>query len=486
MSSARLLRGDVLAFARHYHGPRFHALLCDPPYHLTSIVKRYGKNGSAPGQDNRASGPYARTPSGFMGKRWDGGDLAFQPETWAALAELLHPGAFGMAFASSRGWHRLAVAIEDAGLIIHPSVFGWLYGSGFPKATRIDTQVDKAAGAEREETELVFADGSKQRRTAKHYNDGEPGRKSATAPATPLAEAWAGHRYGLQALKPALEPIIVFQKPYQGRPVDSITQTGAGALWVDGGRIGTHEAIAPFAGPRKSSGGIMNATDEPRELFEQHPAGRWPANFALVCLPSCNGEHAPGCPVAALDGQAGERTSGKLKGIYRGNAPGSDVYGQYDFVEKNFESNTGTASRFFHRAAWELEHADPVLYQAKASRRERDAGLDGRDKKPLLWSSGTQNPGSFQSAGTDKSARNPHPTVKPIALSRWLATLLLPPADYAPRRLFVPFGGVGSEMIGAGLAGWDEVVGVEGEAEYVSIGRARLAHWLRQVEMALP
>ena len=62
---------------------------------------------------------------------------------------LLHPGAFGMAFAGSRGLHRMMVAIEDAGYIIHP-VIGWCYGSGFPKASRLDTQIDAAAGVERE------------------------------------------------------------------------------------------------------------------------------------------------------------------------------------------------------------------------------------------------------------------------------------------------------------------------------------------------
>ncbi|GAH08560.1 unnamed protein product, partial [marine sediment metagenome] len=143
-------------------------------------------------------------------KKWDGGDIAYRPATWAALARHLHPGGFIMAFASSRGWHRLAVAIEDAGLVIHPSIFGWVTGQGFPKATRIDTQVDKAAGAERE----VVGPHPNDRKThgAIPYG-GKTGDGSGvvTAPATPLAQAWQGHRYGLQAMKPALEPIIVAQ-----------------------------------------------------------------------------------------------------------------------------------------------------------------------------------------------------------------------------------------------------------------------------------
>ena len=74
--------------------------------------------------------------------------------------------------------------------------------------------------------------------------------------------------------------------------------------------------------------------------------------------------------------------------------------------------------------------------------------------------------------------RNTHPCVKPIDLCRYLATLILPPKRETPRRLLVPFSGSGSEMIGALLAGWDEVVGIEMEAEYIEIAWARLTHWV--------
>lgn len=136
-----MIQAEVLEWAKHYNGPKFHAMLTDAPYHLTSITKRFGQANSKPAQHGR-DGAFTRASAGFMGQTWDGGDIAFRPETWAALAEHLHPGAFGMAFASSRGWHRMAVAIEDAGLIIHPSIFGWAFSQGFPKATRISNQVD--------------------------------------------------------------------------------------------------------------------------------------------------------------------------------------------------------------------------------------------------------------------------------------------------------------------------------------------------------
>ena len=141
MTKYKVVHDDILKWAKDYDGPPFMALLCDPPHHLYNDkrgITRY--NGGM--QDWKTPGKLR----GFMGKAWDGGDIAFRSETWAALAEHLLPGAFGMAFASARGWHRLACAIEDAGLRIHPSIFLWAFGSGFPKATRIDTQIDKVAG----------------------------------------------------------------------------------------------------------------------------------------------------------------------------------------------------------------------------------------------------------------------------------------------------------------------------------------------------
>ena len=102
---------DAVKWAKKYKGEPFHALLTDAPYEL-----------------------------GFMGKDWDKSGVAFDPKTWSAFLGTMHPGAFGMSFASSRGWHRLAAAIEDGGFIIHPSIFGWLFGSGFPKATRTERQ----------------------------------------------------------------------------------------------------------------------------------------------------------------------------------------------------------------------------------------------------------------------------------------------------------------------------------------------------------
>lgn len=481
-----IVHADILTWAAAYDGPLFHALLCDPPYHLVETVKRFGKADAAPPKGDI----YARAARGFMGKTWDGGDIAYRSETWAALASLLYPGAFLFAFAGTRGYHRMACAIEDAGLIIHPAI-GWAFGSGFPKATRIDTQVDRRAGVER--TKIATrkhqpkfdAAGHGYREKDNGYNSKARETFDVTAPATPLAEAWQGHRYGGQVLKPAFEFICVAQVPYQGRPVECITRTGAGALNIDGGRIGTEEdtarrrvevnGAAPFG-----HGSLMGG--------DGHQDGRWPANLVLSHSPECNGACAPDCPVRRLGEQSGELSSGSFHNTMQTARQNIAKGAELERVRVDRDGDTGTAARFFFNAdfmAERLEAADQVIYEAKADRSEREAGLDPRQVRLInsaAFEEATINDGRQKSIDNpyqrgETTRRNTHPTIKPISLARHLATLLLPPDLYAPRRLLVPFSGAGSEMIGALLAGWEEIVGVELEADHVRIAEARLAYW---------
>lgn len=455
--STTITTNGIIEWAQTYTGEKFHALLCDPPYHLSG---------------------------GFMGKQWDkdGPDaIAFNPASWRTIGEHLHPGALGMAFASSRGWHRMAVAIEDAGFIIHPTVFLWAFGSGFPKASRIDTQIDKAAGAEREVVGRHKRDaGSKSEHPFERSRALE---FAVTAPATDEARAWQGHRYGGQCLKPAVEPIIVFQKPYDGKPLASITRTGAGALNIDGARIAAPEGLTSGGKPTGGNNPCyMSKANDPRtERTEGHPAGRWPSNFVLSHHPECNGECVEACAIRRLGEQSGERKSGGGNkrsvdaGMWSGKRP-------HDY---ECEPTTGTAARFFFNADFSLDVAerlatsDPVRYVAKASRKERDAGLDAFEERATRVGPERLAKNFTAQSGELKRAprRNVHPTVKPLALAQHLATLLLPPAEYGPRRLLVPFAGSGSECIGAMLAGWEVVEGIEREDEYADIARARIAHW---------
>ncbi len=516
-----IINADAIQWAKEYEGELFHALICDPPYHLQSLGK---PRPDLQEYDEGKGNPYARQQAraGFMGKTWDGGDVAFQKETWEAFYNILHPGAFGMAFGGSRTTHRMAVAIEDAGFVIHPQM-SWIYATGFPKATRIDTQIDKAAGVDIKRGKAAVVAGAGKRKDLQEYKPLD-GTKLHNA-TTDLAKQWEGHRYGLQALKPAGEPIIVFQKPYEGRPIDSITETGAGAINIDGGRIGHNEPIKEMKAQPEGVGKFYRQAKRFEDTTELKSNDRWPANFVLTHSHDCQmigyrdsdsyqinrftdgakpfgdgaghefeseeveGGRVPvwecvdGCPVRALDRQSGHLTSGTgavkkaTSAGHQGNVYGSD---SRPFGTPNIEyGDSGGASRFFHQSHWAIENADPFVYQAKVAVSEREAGLLGR--APCLTCGELDSTKHQNEKGELVDCKRcGHPTLKPIALIEHLATLLLPPKEYAPRRIVVPFAGVASEMIGCWRAGWEEITGIEIESEYAEIGKARLEYWKKQ------
>jgi DNA modification methylase len=107
--------GDCLEVLKAVPENSIDAVVTDPPYHLTSIVKRFGNANAAPAKGNEA---FIRASRGFMGKQWDGGDIAFQPELWAEVLRVLKPGGHMVCFGGTRTYHRMVCAIEDAGFEI--------------------------------------------------------------------------------------------------------------------------------------------------------------------------------------------------------------------------------------------------------------------------------------------------------------------------------------------------------------------------------
>lgn len=454
MTQIDLTLSDAVKWANEYDGELFHALFCDSPYHLTSIVKRFGKDDSAPAKFGK-DGVFARQSRGFMGQEWDGGDVAFRPETWHAFGKVMHDGAFGMTYGGSRGWHRLAVAIEDAGFIIHPTIFGWAYGQGFPKATNpsellkprrgvVKTQKGKSISNDA----MLNLDYETRLKWYKHE------------------KALEGYKYGLQALKPAVEPIIVFQKPYKGRPIDNITGTGAGVLNIDGARIGTDEIkIIRWVDKAHPFGG--SAGDKHESVNSK---GRYPSNFILL-----DDEAAQ-----ALDRQSGNRKSGNITTELKQKRKDNQIFGEGfgNLDQGNVYGDEGGASRFFYVVQEQIDSSDPIFYESKVGNEERNAGLESFDL--LSVNDGQSSPIDNPYQRGESKKNNPHPTLKPISLNRYLATLLLPPIQYAPRRLFVPFSGVGSEVIGAMQAGFEYIHGVEMTPAYIPIAKARVEYWKKR------
>ena len=194
----------------------------------------------------------------------------------------------------------------------------------------------------------------------------------------------------------------------------------------------------------------------------------------------------PDCPIRALDEQSGElRARGNVNGTRHGHAFFGNCEEQY--TPNNYAKDAGGASRFYHCPDWSLEAAealagaDPARYVGKAHTLERNAGLMG-----FFWKNDRESPTGYTQIDREtwlklpKEERrrgNVHSTIKPLALLVWLARLLLPPEPYAPRRLLVPFAGVGSEVIGALLAGWEDVIGVELLEANARMARVRIAWW---------
>ena len=394
--TVQILHGDCRDVLRTLPDASVDSVVTDPPYHLTQA----SRGGHA--RTNNPEMPHGRHrigDKGFMGKQWDGGDVAFRAETWAEVLRVLKPGGFLVAFGGTRTYHRLACAIEDGGFEVR-DMLAWLFGSGFPKGT------DKAM----------------------------------------IPEAWRGWN---TALKPAHEPICLARKAMQGTLAENLLRWGTGALWIDGCRVPLDGESIEVTG--KGALPTRHDVDAPRSAhpIAQRPAGlgRWPANVVhdgseevVAEFPAEAGAAAP----------VRRRNADKFRSVY------GAFKGNVDEAGSTFKGDTGSAARFF--------------YCAKADRADRNAGLDGMPERPLLWSSGEQNPGAFQSPNTKRAAQNNHPTVKPTDLMRWLCRLVTPPGGI----VLDPFMGSGSTLKAAELEGFS-AIGIELEAEYIEIARRRIA-----------
>ena len=346
---------------------------------------------------------------GFMGKKWDGLPPSLE---WAeACYRVLKPGGHIAAFGGTRTWHRLAVAIEDAGFEMRDSL-AWLYGSGFPKSHDVSKGIDKLAGAEREvvgpyvrlgdsKPYAVNSSASVEIKNARTMGD-------ITAPATPEAAQWDG--WGT-ALKPAFEPIVLARKPLAEKTVArNVLAHGTGAINVDACRIAGESTRRTNTAEMGYHGGNLASTYQTGS-----DAGRWPANVLLD-------HHA----AAWVDEQSGVSVSKRAE---RGAGKGATAtYGEWGTLDDTTRGHDdqGGASRFF--------------YTAKAPKRERP-NVDGVQ----------------------------HPTVKPLAIMRWLIRLVTPPGGV----VLDPFAGSGTTIEAALIEGFDPV-GIEMEADYLPLIQHRI------------
>jgi DNA modification methylase len=390
---------------------------------------------------------------GFMGKKWDSSGIAYSVELWQQCYRVLKPGGHLLAFGGSRTWHRLAVAVEDAGFEMRDSI-AWLYGSGFPKSMDISKALDKAAGAEREQ--IPATGGLHKNRNLNDDSWSKIGEDNplmdSAIPATDEAKKWAG--WGT-ALKPAFEPVVVARKPLIGTVAANVLVWGVGGLNIDGSRIGTTDK---FGGGAKGKSGFAAGYDGDGWTAGSDQ-GRWPANIILD-------EYTAGL----LDEQSGISKSSPTLGHNRkGNQVGDDrtskaagMYGDGAWISGSQHNDSGGASRFF--------------YVAKASKKDRNEGLDDLPEirhadRESADGVGGANPRNR----TNQAKQNFHPTVKPTALMEYLIRLVTPAGGV----VLDPFTGSGSTGKAALLNGY-KFIGCELTPEYLPIIEGRLKHAAEQ------
>ncbi|AEI71066.1 methylase [EBPR siphovirus 2] len=359
----------------------------------------------------------------WSGNSWDGGDIAFRPETWAAVMRVLKPGGHLLAFGSSKGAHRMICAIEDAGFEIRDTIM-WLYGTGFPKSHDVALSIDKASrGVPHGGSDPTspnhgkFKGGcSDDNALGQGFGAGpgqfmqESGGKNSRVLCAEAA-AWEG--WGT-ALKPAFEPIVMARKPLIGTVAANVLAHGTGAINIDACRVpadnrplrvGDYKKTADNVYEGRQDGSLMGGS----KAVGTTDLGRFPANVlhdgsdeVVSAFPNSNGQ----------------------QGKVGGQDPVTNVYG--DFGPRPVaipRGDSGSAARFF--------------WSPKASKADR--------------------------------ADSKHPTVKPVALMRYLCRLVTPPGGV----VMDPFAGTGTTGQAALAEGFNAIL-IEREAEYQNDIRRRL------------
>jgi DNA modification methylase len=410
-----VFHGDCRDVMRDLPDDSVDSVVTDPPYDLTA-----NKRGGSGEASVTLANPYGRARiGGFMGKEWDATGVAFEIETWAEALRVLKPGGHLLAFGGTRTWHRLAVAIEDAGFEVRDSV-AWMYGSGFPKSLDVSKAIDKADGRSGARSPnsggykggTSFGAGPASWRTDNYIPSEQHEPKSEQA------KTWQG--WGT-ALKPAHEPIVVARKPLIGTVAENVQTHGTGALNIDGCRIEASDqavldaAVARMAGNEVK--GDLNFAGK-ASIKPNSAQGRWPANVIL-----------DESQAAELDKQSGV-TSYNPPATWKNGTGTSEGWGTVGKAEPG-ETRTGFgdrggASRFF--------------YVAKANKKERP-NVNGIA----------------------------HPTVKPMTLMRYLVRLVTPPGG----TVLEPFAGSGTTIEACVIEGFN-CIAIEREADYLPLIQARL------------
>lgn len=337
--SYKLYQGSMLDMLDVIEPNSIDAIVTDPPYELN-----------------------------FMNKGWDNSGIAFQKITWKKCYDVLKPGGYLIAFGGSRTHHRIMCAIEDAGFEIRDMIC-WIFGSGFPKSMNIGLAIDKKNGVESEVVGIkhhcqkdfkesnLYAQDPANRNNTKCFGYGDEIVRQAQ-------NEWSG--WGT-ALKPAYEAIAIARKPCEGTCADNVMKYGVGGINIDECRVPMEQSDVDMINAKSSKNPTDNYNQNTAKKYGDYalniatPAneqGRFPSNIILTYDETDREEVCGGMPESKGASSQNNFSNGH---IYRGQSLQESSTSLSGYRE--WYNDEGSAARYF--------------YCAKASKRDRDEGLDG-------------------------------------------------------------------------------------------------------------
>ena len=424
-----ILQGDCLDILPTLEDNSVDSIVTDPPYEL-----------------------------GFMGKKWDSSGIAYNVAMWKECLRVLKPGGHLLAFGGTRTYHRMAVAIEDAGFEVRDMI-EWVYGSGFPKSLNIGKVMDKFLKTGNASWNGLgdSSNGALGYSKLQHKQDYRPEdysnrHQNKSEITEERAKEWEG--WGT-ALKPAHEPICMARKPFKGTVAENVLKYGTGGINIDESKVGFETHVVHG----KEPGHFQPGSGQTKKDY-QDVKGRWPAN-----LIHDNSEEVREC-------------FPETKSVVRISEDKDEQQNTWSLgrtgITPRGHNDSGNASRFFKS----------IIYQAKASKSERNAGCEGLGEKPLAFSN--QAKAELKRGNTDfdggdakghgnkiRHLQNNHPTVKPIALMEYLINMVTPKGG----TVLDPF--MGSGTTGCACDGFN-FIGIEMNDDYIKIAEARMEHWIKK------
>ena len=415
--------------------------------------------------DNSVDACVTDPPAGisFMGKDWDsdkgGRDkwISWLSSVMLEVKRVLKPGGHAFVWALPRTSHWTGTALEDAGFEMRDAVHH-IFGSGFPKSLDVSKQIDKAKGEYIKGAVLPSSrtTGASETGIATTFRE-----KTAANPQTDEARQWEG--WG-SALKPAVECWWLVRKPLsEGTIAENVLRWGTGAINIDKSRIVVSADDKNHRNPLNSkSYGTFFGTDTKLEsnTINRLTQGRFPANLV----------HDGSDEVLAEFEKAGDRkgwVSQKHSSFnpYGGNSFNKSCTEREGFYEGY--NDDGSPARFFKCCP--PDEFSSIIYCPKASRSERDKGLEDMETKRIEGRDTGQDERNVPHKNRPAAQRNQHPCVKALSLMRYLITMITPPGGI----VLDPFCGSGSTLVAARQLGF-KAIGVEIDASYSEIAKRRI------------